>query len=116
MERKWVAVGEYLDRKFMYEVISLLDNASITTRAETSGNFINSAYGQQNMSPDVLFVVEEDAIRAKDLINEAYGSKDAAVNLEEYNLEELKYILQHPDEWHQSFVEAAKIELEKRGV
>jgi hypothetical protein len=114
MEKKWVSVGEYLDRKLMYEVISLLDKSDITTRVETSGNFINSAYGQQNMVPDILFVIEEDATKAKELINEVYGKEKDTIILDDYNLEELADIVKNPNEWHQSFLDAAMIELKKR--
>lgn len=113
-EKSWIAVGEYLDRKFMYEVIALLDKEGIPTKVETSSNFINSAYGQQNTIPDVLYVVEEYALKAKELIDKTYAAEEPALDMSEYEMEELLDITKHSEQWHPSFVEAAKEELKKR--
>jgi hypothetical protein len=66
------------------------------------------------MLPAILFVTEEDATKAKELINEAYGNEKETINLEDYSLDELADIIQNPTEWHQSFLDAAVIELKKR--
>ncbi len=113
MKEDWIALGEYFDKKLLLESIRLLKQEEIPAKVESSRNFLHSAYGTQNMQPDILYVPTALLDKADKLLKAKYPMEQE-INMADYSDEELSDIIDNQEEWHFDFVLSAEKEKKRR--
>ena len=115
--KKWVTLGEYLDKERLMETEAILNANKVFFRAKSPETHLHAALGQGTSIPIVIQVLEDQYEQAKQCLDEHDASVSIVeVPIEQYEEEELREIALHPEEWHEAFVSKAKMELDRRGV
>lgn len=116
MKEDWIALGEYFDKKLLLESIRLLKQEEIPAKVESSRNFLHSAYGTQNMQPDILYVPTDLLDKADRLLKNQYPSDKQEIDMSDYSDDELADIMENQYEWHADFVLSAEKEQKRRNL
>lgn len=94
----------------------LLDKYEITSKINYSRNNLEVTLGQQTSNVIEIYVFENELDKATEVIQHILEEEEIELDINDYSSEELQEIILNKDDWHDTFVDQAKVILENRGI
>ena len=111
----YILLAQLYDKAQVQCVRALLEQNKIRCKVIFAQNNLETVYSVQIGIPSSVFVDKDDFETAKALTDPLLNAEITDFDIHSYSDSEILEILNHPDEWHESFREEAVKIAKERG-